>query len=87
MGNIVMFKNLQNQLNQSVHTAKQKCFNKISKKLCDPLTSTKFYWSLLKTILNGKKVPCVHPIFHNNKYVTDFKEKNEILKSFFADHW
>ena len=51
----------------------------------DPLTSTKCYWSLLKTILNEKKVPCIPPIFHNNKYVTDFKEKSEIFNSFFAN--
>ena len=54
MGNLYMFKNLQNQLIQSIHTAKQKYFNKISKKLCDPLTSNKCHWLLLKTILNGK---------------------------------
>ena len=65
--NLFMFKNLQNRLIKSVHTAKQKYFNEISKKLCDQLTSTKCYWSLLKTILNGKKVPCIPPIFHNNK--------------------
>ena len=82
MDNLFMFKNLQNQLIQSVHTAKQNYFNKIKKKLCGPLTSTKCYWSLLKTILNGEKVPCIPPIFHNNKYVTDFKEKSEILDSF-----
>ena len=80
-----MFKNLQNQLIQSIHTAKQRYFKKISKKLCDPLTSTKCYWSLLKTILNEKKLPCIPPIFHNNKYVTDFKEKSEIFNSFFAN--
>ena len=84
-GNLLMFKNLQNQLIQSIHTAKQRYFNKISKKLCDPLTSTKCYWSLLKTILNEKKVPCIPPIFHNNKYVTDFKEKSEIFNSLFAN--
>ena len=38
MDNLFMFKNLQNQLIQSIHAAKQKYFNKISKKLCDPLT-------------------------------------------------
>ena len=70
-----MFTNLQNQLIQSIHTAKQKYFNKISKTLCDPLTSTKCYWLLLKTILNGKKVLCIAPIFHSKKYVTDFKRK------------
>ena len=67
MDNLFMFKNLQNQLIQSIHTVKQKHFNKISKKLCDRLTSAKCYWSLLKTTLNGKKVLCIPPIFHNNK--------------------
>ena len=55
-GNLLMFKNLQNQLIQSIHTAKQRYFNKISKKFRDVLTSTKCYWSLLKTILNEKKL-------------------------------
>ena len=49
------------------------------------MTSTKNYWSLLKTLLNRKKIPCVPPIFHKNKYVTDFKEKIEIINSFFAE--
>ena len=85
IGNLLLFKNLQNQLIQSIHTAKQKYFNKISKKLCDSLTSTKCYWSLLKTILNQKKEQCIPPIFHNNKYVTDFKENSEFFDSFFAN--
>ena len=42
---------------------------------------------MLKTILNEKKVPCIPPIFHNNKYVTDFKEKSEVVNSFFANQW
>ena len=75
-----MFKNLQNQLIQSIRTDKLKYFNKISKRLCDRLISTKCYWSLL----SGNKVPCIPPIFHNNKCVTDFKEKSEIFNSFFA---
>ena len=41
--NLLMFENLQNQLIQSIHTAKQRYFNKNSKKLCNPLTSTKCY--------------------------------------------
>ena len=80
-----MFKHLQNQLIQFIHTAKQRYFKKICKKLCDPMTSTKCYWSLLKIILNKKKLPCILPIFHSNKYVTDFKEKSEIFNSFFAN--
>ena len=67
MDNLFMFKNLQNQLIQSIHTAKLKYFNKISKKLYDSLTSIRCYWSLLKIILNERKVPCIPPIFINNK--------------------
>ena len=37
-GNLLMSKNLQNQLIQSILTAKQRYFNKISKKLCDCVT-------------------------------------------------
>ena len=50
-----------------------------------PTDSTKYYWSLLKTLLNEKKVPCIPPTFHNNKYVIDFKEKSEVFNSFFAN--
>ena len=32
-----------------------------------------------------EKVPYIHPISHNNKYVTDFKENSEIFNSFFAN--
>ena len=53
--------------------------------MCYPLTSTKCYWSLLRTILNEKKVPCLPPIYHNNKYVTNFKGESEILNSFFPN--
>ena len=79
-GNLLMFKNLQNQLIQSIHTAKQRYFNKISKNLCDPLTSTKCYWSLLKTILNEKKVRYIPPIFDNNKYVKEKEKKKKRVK-------
>ena len=73
MDNLFMFKNYKtSQLTRSFHAVKQKYFNKNSKKMCDPLSSTKFYWLLLKTILNDKKVPCIPPFFHTNKYVTDF---------------
>ena len=53
--------------------------------MCDPLTRTKCYWSLLKTELIGKKVSYIPPIFHNNNYVTDFKERSGIFNSFFTN--
>ena len=56
----------------------------MSKKLSDPSNSPNYYWILLKTLLNGRKIPCISPLFHDNKFITDFKEKSEIFNSFFA---
>ena len=39
---------------------------------------------MLKTLLNNKKNPCIPSLFHQGKYVTDFKKKVELLNSFFA---
>ena len=48
----------------------------------DPATSAKTYWSILKTLLNNKKIPCIPPLFDKGKYVTDFKKKAELFNSF-----
>ena len=50
----------------------------------DSTTSPKAYWSILKKILNNKKIPCIPPINHNNNYITDFNEKAQIFNNFFA---
>ena len=34
----------------------------------------------------GRKVPSIPPIFHDNKFITDFREKAELFNSFFASH-
>ena len=39
----------------------------------------------MKSLLTGKKVPCIPPIFHDNKFITDFREKAELFNSFFAN--
>ena len=75
-------KSLQNQLKCSIEGNKQKYYLRISKKLMDPITSTKTYWSILKTLLN-KKIPRIPPLFHQGKYVTDVKKKAELFNSFF----
>ena len=63
------FSSLQKNLSSLIETSKQEYFSKIAKKLSDPNTSSKTYWSILKSLLTGKKVPCIPPIFHDNKFV------------------
>ena len=50
----------------------------------DPTTSPKAYWSILKTASNNKNIPCIPPIYYNNNYITDFKQKAQIFNNFFA---
>ena len=47
-------------------------------------TSSKTYWSILKAFLNKEKVPFIPPLFHENKFVTNFKETAEIFNAFFC---
>ena len=38
----------------------------------------------MNSLLNNKKNPCIPPVFHQNKYVIDFKRKAELFNCFFA---
>ena len=82
MYHLCAFKNLKNHLNQSIQIANQSYVNKIAQRLGDPNTSRKCYWSLLKTLLNGKKIPCIPLLFHDSEYIVDFQEKSKISKCF-----
>ena len=55
----------------------------IQKKLMDSSTSPKAYWSLLKTFLINKKIPCNPPLFQNNKFISNFRDKAENYLIFF----
>ena len=35
--------------------------------------------------MNGKKIPCIPPIYHNDKFVSDIKKKCDLFNSYFAD--
>ena len=80
-----LLQSLQQHLSKSIENAKKKYFFRISEKLNNPKTSIKCYWSLIKTLLNGKKVPCIPPVYDNNRYVTDFKEKCQLFNSYFSE--
>ena len=77
------FKFLQNQLSVSIENSKQTYYSKLSRKLANPATSSKTYWFIVKTFLNNKKISCIPPLFHENKFITNFKEKAELFNTFF----
>ena len=54
-------------------------YNKLTQKLINPSTSSKTYWSILKTFFNGKKIPLIPPLNVGNKLVADIKEKARLF--------
>ena len=62
----------------------KKNYSKVAKRFLDPSTSPKTYWSILKTFLNNKKIPIIPPVFHDNKFITDFTQKAKIFNSHFS---
>ena len=78
-------KALQYQLRIPNEESKKKCYTKLSSRLADPLTGPKTYWSILKTFLNNKKNPSIPPLFQENNFITDFKEKAELFIHFFVN--
>ena len=76
---------LQNELKSLIEANKEKYYSRISKRMMNPLTSTKTYWSILKSFLNNEKIPCIPPPFHQNRYITKFKDKAELFNNIFAN--
>ena len=77
-------RSLQVCLNNSIECAKEKFYNKIANKLNDTQKNAKAYWSLIKMLLNNKKIPLIPPLYYDNRFITDFKEKAELFNSFFS---
>ena len=78
---------LQVKLQSSINFLRFEYYRKISKKnkkLSDPSISPICYWTRLKTLLNGRIIPCIAPHLHDNKFITDFKEKSKIFNSLFG---
>ena len=38
----------------------------------------------MKISLNNKKIPLIPPLYHENRFITDFKERAELFNSFFS---
>ena len=78
------FQSLQAHLKATIEGSKQNCYSRLSNKLLNSKTSPKSYWSILKTFVNNKKIPCIPPLFHNGKFIMDFNEKAKLFNDFFT---
>ena len=78
----VKFQEATTLVSEVISRRKKEYQNHIALKLNDPMTTTKIYWSILKTFCNGKKVPIIPPILINDKLISDFEVKANHLNIF-----
>ena len=57
--------------------------DRLAEKLNNPKTAAKTYWSILKTFVNGSKIPLMLPILVGNRLATDFLAKANLFNDFF----
>ena len=58
-------------------------YNQSAQKFIDPTTNSRTFLYILKTFINGKKIPLIPQLNVGNKQVTDFKEKARLFNEFF----
>ena len=75
--NFTDLQNLSTETSEMISVRKEEYYLHLSKKLNDPSTSSKTYWSILKSFYNGSKVPLIPPLLVNNKFVSDFTKKSQ----------
>ena len=71
-------------VSQLIVKSKDEYYYRLGKRLNDPNTNAKSYWTILKTFYNKRKIPIIPPLFVNNSFVTDFEEKANLFNEFFC---
>ena len=80
----ITLQNVIPEVSELVCRSKDDYHKQLARKLTNPKTSSKTYWSILKTFYNGRKVSLIPPLVINNKLEADFKRKADHFNNFFA---
>ena len=74
---------LSEDLTNAITNSKLAYYRRIASKLNDANSAPKTYWSILKSFVNGKKIPLIPPILVKDQLVTNFLEKANLFNEFF----
>ena len=75
---------LRNECYEVIKNAKERYLRDLGAKLANPTTGQKSYWKILNKFLNKCKIPRIPPLFVQNKFITNCKEKAAIFNNFFS---
>ena len=79
----ITLQNVIAEVSELVCKTKDDYYKQLARKLTNPKTSCKTYWSTLKAFYNGWKVPLIPLLVINNKLEADFKRKSDHFSNFF----
>ena len=74
------------EVSQLIEKSKDEYYYRLGKRLNDPSTSAKSYWTILKTFYNKRKIPLIPLLFVNNSFATCFEEKANLFNEFFPNN-
>ena len=81
---MIRLSNLRKECQETVETAKTNYLKNIGNKLHNPETCQKSYWKLINKVLNKTAAPKIPPLFRDNKFILNCKEKANIFNDFFC---
>ena len=76
--------NSKSEISELIVDAKERYMKSQGEKLADPNIESKTYWKIINIFLNKCKVPRIPPLFENNNFLTDCKEKATLFNDYFA---
>ena len=76
----------QSAVHKIISDAKSKYIENLGKKISDPNTGSKIFWSSYKRLCNTKKNTNIPPLLENGSLVSNFKEKATIFNKLFAGY-
>ena len=80
----VLWENSKSVVSSEILKAKETYLKQQGAKLADPATTRKTYWKILNGFMNKCKVPRIPPLFFNENFFTNCKEKATIFNNYFA---
>ena len=81
---IMRVQNVIAEVSELVCKSKDDYRKQLARKVTNLKTSSKTYWSILKTFCNGRNFPLIPLLVINNKLEVDFKRKADHFNNFFA---
>ena len=80
----IVLERIRSECSEAIQTAKVTYLKRQGEKLADATTGQKTYWKILNKFLNKCNIPRIPPLFVNNKFITNCKEKATILNDYFT---